>query len=181
MISAAVMRAQLEAIAKKLSDGYTDSEIMKDLNIKRATFYNYKARIFNLYGDLAAKKTEKSLEFEAEVLKDRYIRLYRALELRISSHPKDEDIGEVAVATEIAAFICTNIFKLETEGLRARQGRPLQLTEQKAIRYIGALPAGLSTPDQIPIPIDDDEDSKDPVESTERDNDETGGTEGKVF
>lgn len=175
-VSAAVMRAQLEAIAKRLSDGYTDHEIMHDLKIKRATFYNYKAKLFKQYGDVASKKSEQSLEFEAEVLKDRYIRLYRQLELRIAKHPEGEDLGEVALATEIAAITATNIFKLETEGLRARQGRPLQLTEQKAIRYIRTLPASVSEPDFTPTEgEEDDEQVTDPNESSTR------GTQEKVF
>ena len=87
-ITAGQMRGQLEEIAKKLSAGYTDREIMKDLKIPRSTFYRYKAKIFSIFGDLAAKKTEKVLEFESEILKDSYIRLYRNLETRVMDHCK---------------------------------------------------------------------------------------------
>lgn len=177
-VTAAQARAQLEMIAKRLSDGYTDREIMKDLNIKRATFYNYKAKLFKQYGDVAAKKSEKSLEFEAEVLKDRYIRLYRQLELRIAEHPKGEDLADVALATEVAAITATNIFKLETEGLRAREGRPLRINEQKAMGYIRALPVRISEPDFTPT-ANDDESIEDPNEQQQQSS--PGGTEEKMF
>lgn len=177
-ISAAQSRAQLEAIAKKVSDGYTDNEIIRDLKISRAAFYKYKTKVFNIFGDLAAKKTEKSLEFEAEVLKDRYIRLYRQLELRIAEHPKGEDLADIALASEVAAITATNIFKLETEGLRAREGRPLRINEQKAMGYIRALPVRISEPDFTPT-ANDDESIEDPNESASES--ETGGTEEKVF
>lgn len=175
-IPASLFRAQLEAIAKKISEGYTDTEIMNDLKVKRATFYNYKRKIFNQYGDLAAKKTEQSLEFEAEILKDRYIRLYRALEQRIiTKAADDESLADIALAAEVATFISTNIFKLETEGLRARQGRPLQFIEEKALRYIRTLPAAISEPDFTPTQ-EDDEQVEDPNEQQT-----TGRTEEKVF
>lgn len=152
MVAAAIMRAQLETIAKRLSDGYTDAEIMRDLKIKRTSFYSCKSKIFKQYGDLAARKLQQSLEFEAEVLKDRYIRLYRQLELKMND--KDESLADTAMAAEIAAFIATNIFKLEVEGLRARQGQRLASYEQKAIRYIQALPTEVSERDYAAVNAD---------------------------
>ena len=134
-ITAGQMRGQLEEIAKKLSAGYTDREIMKDLKIPRSTFYRYKSKIFGIFGDLAAKKTEKVLEFESEILKDRYIRLYRNLEQRVTD--RSAKLDAVANGSDVAAAIATNIFRLEMEGLRARQGRLLQQSEQKAARYLG--------------------------------------------
>jgi hypothetical protein len=124
-----------------------------------------------VFGDIAKKKTEESLELEAEILKDRYIRLYRGLELKINE--PSHGLGELAVATEVAAYLATNILKLEVEGLRARQGRWLQQSEQKAIRYIGNVSRRLSEPDYTPDK-EDDEESRDPVGTAERANETNG-------
>jgi hypothetical protein len=136
-VSNAQMNAQLEVIAKMLSDGYTDTEIMNKLNVKRSTFYVYKARLFKVYGDIAAKKTEESLELEAEILKDRFTRLFRRLELKLNE--RDNELADLALGCETAAMIGLNILKLEVEGYRAREGKVLRLNEQKAIRCIGSL------------------------------------------
>lgn len=164
------MRAQLETIAKKLREGYTDSEIMHDLQLKRTAFYSYKSKIFKVFGDIAAKKTEQSLELEAELLKERYIRLFRTIELKIS----DGSITMPQVAgADTAAAVATNIFRLEAEGLRARQGRGLQRLEQQAVRYLGDLQPRLSEPDFTHDKEESDEDPKDPVEeSTTRESEE---------
>jgi hypothetical protein len=146
-VSAGQMRAQLETIANKLSAGYTDSEIIHDLKLKRATYYNYKARITQIFGNLAMRKTEENLETELELLKDRYIRLYRNLEARL--YNKEEELEDVAYATDIAQNIATNILRLEVEGLKARQQRGLRLIEQKAIGY---LRDSIDKPTQSPIP-----------------------------
>lgn len=167
-IPAGLMRAQLEEIVKQINAGYTDLEIMKNLNINRNTFYDYKEKIFKIYGDVAAKKTEAALEFEADLLKDRYTRIFRNLMADLSITDPSQNLGDKALASEVAALIATNIFKLEFEGLRARQGRTLRVNEQKAIRYIGSLQPGLSEPDYTPTK-DDDEESKDPVGESEAD------------
>lgn len=186
-ISSAQMRAQLETIAKKLTDGYTDLEIMKDLRISSGAFYNYKRKIFKAYGDIAAKKSDQSLELEAALLKDRYIRLYRTLELKMNED--HQDLADVAMAAEIAAFIATNILRLEVEGLKQRQGRSLQFNEQKALRYLRPLSTQLSEPDSTcdsqPVPVEDDENPGDPTNGdTGREGEgepSSQGIEGTVF
>ena len=86
---AAQMCLKLEDLAKKIAAGFTDKEIMADLNLKRRTFYYYKAKVCMMFGNiprvLPCKKTEQVLEFEAEILKDRFIRLYRNLEHRATN------------------------------------------------------------------------------------------------
>jgi hypothetical protein len=108
---------------------------MQDLKLKRRTFYYYKAKVCRMFGNIAEKKTEQALEFEAEILKDRYIRLFRNLEHRATN--RNIKLRDVANASEIAAMIATNIFRLEVEGFRARKTRrELKQGEQKAARYI---------------------------------------------
>ena len=76
------MHIKLEELAKKLAAGCTDKEIIQDLKIKRRTFYYHKAKVCRMYGNIAEKKTEDVLEFEAHILKNRFLRLYRNLEQR---------------------------------------------------------------------------------------------------
>ena len=81
-IPSAHMHLKLEELAKKLAAGYTDKEIMQTLNFKRRSFYYYKAKVCSMYGNIAEKKTEQVIEFELQILKDRFMRLYRNLEQR---------------------------------------------------------------------------------------------------
>jgi hypothetical protein len=129
------MRLKLEDLAKKLAAGLTDKEIMQDLKLKRRTFYYYKAKVCRMFGNIAEKNTGQALEFEAEILKDRFIRLYRKLEHRATN--RSTKLRDVANASEVAAMIATNIFRLEVEGFRARKTRSeLKQGEQKAFRYL---------------------------------------------
>lgn len=172
-ITAGQMRAQLDTIAKKISAGYTDQDIMTDLHLKRSTFYVYKHRMFKVYGDIAAKKTQESLEFEAEILKDRYVRMFRNLEARLT---KGEATTADALGTQVAADVATNIFRLEVEGYRARQGVGLKALEQKAVKYLGNIQPKLSEPDYTPDK-DDDEEIRDPVSDN---NDSDGTAQGQM-
>ena len=81
-IPSAQMHLKLEELAKKLAAGYTDKEIMQALNLKRRSFYYHKAKVCKMFGDIAEKKTKQVLEFESQILKDRFMRLYRNLEQR---------------------------------------------------------------------------------------------------
>jgi len=74
------------------------------------------------------------LEFEAEILKDRYTQLFRNLEQRATN--RNTKLRDAANASELAAMIATNIFRLEVEGFRARKTRmELKQGQQKAARY----------------------------------------------
>jgi|SRR5215831_2126166 len=128
-------QAQLEAIAKKMSQGYTEGEIIEELRISRSTYFRYKTKVINIFGDQAQKKTQANVELEAEVLKDRLTRLFRALEIGIAD--KDIELSHRAAAAAVAQDIAINIFKLEAEGLRTRQSQVLILDSKKAARYIG--------------------------------------------
>ena len=68
-IPAAQIHLKLEDLAEKLAAGFTDKEIMQDLQIKRRTFYNYKAKVSRIFGNVTEKKMEEKLEFETEILR----------------------------------------------------------------------------------------------------------------
>jgi ACT domain-containing protein len=132
------LEQELAQIEKMISHGYTDSEIMKQLNLKRATYYIYKNKIFTASADLQRQKSMDVLSFEQQVLKDRLVRLFRILESRASDH--NTKSGDVALCVSIGQEIAINILKLENEGLRvssAQQlgGRGLNYVVKKAIEY----------------------------------------------
>lgn len=176
-ITASQRRAQIELIAKKLSQGYTDSDCMIDLKIKRATFYNYKSHIFDIWGNLSQRKSEQSIAFEADLLKDRLIRLHRMLDLRLHQN-QDDELGDIAEAANIAAQIAIAIFKLEYEGFRMKELRGTRELERQAVtsRLLnsGTFQRELSEPDFTPNE-DDDEQSNEPSDGR------TGETEEKVY
>ncbi len=133
-IPAAIIRLHLEELAKKLAQGYSDKEIMQELNLNRRTFYRYKAKVFKLWGDIAARRSGQSLEFQAQVLADRFSRLYRGLEQNITNaNNKSTRLRDKATAAHVAADLAIQLFKLEVEGIRARQ---LKQAETRAAKYV---------------------------------------------
>jgi DNA-binding CsgD family transcriptional regulator len=58
-IPAAQMHLKLEDLAKKLAAGFTDKEIMQNLQLKRRTFYNYKAKVCKMFGNISEKRQNK--------------------------------------------------------------------------------------------------------------------------
>lgn len=134
-IPSAQMHLKLEELVKKLAARCTDKEIIQDLKLKRRTFYYHKAKVCRTYGNIAEKKTEDVLEFEAHILKNRFLRLYRNLAQRLTD--RNTKLRDAANASEVAADIAINIFRLEIEGFRSRQTRrELKQNEQKAAGYI---------------------------------------------
>jgi len=100
-VPAAIMRLHLQELASLLASDMTDKQIMTQLGLKRRTYFYRKSCVHKIWGNIAAKKTKAVLEFEADVLKDRFLRLYRQLEENIAK----------------------STFKLEIEGSRYRQVR----------------------------------------------------------
>jgi hypothetical protein len=117
-------RQQLEneliEIQHRICQGHTDKEIIEELNLKERTFYYYKHKIYQMSAAIQAKKREDGMAFEMQILKDRFTRLYRLLELKAAS--PNTKAGEVAKIAEIAQDIAVNIIKLEGEGLRVLSG-----------------------------------------------------------
>lgn len=141
-IPQAQVQLELQELQKRFAAGFTDREIIADLKLAQSTFYRYKAKLYKRYGKIAERKTDQVIELEAELLKERYIKLYRNLEQKITDADNTDDLNAIANATEVATLIATNIFRLEVEGLKARQIRlELKNGEQKATRYLGLVPS----------------------------------------
>lgn len=109
-------------IEHRICQGYTDKDIMNELDIKERTFYCYKEKLYQQSADVQAKKkTEEILAFEMLILKDRLSRIYRCVEVRLTATEKTRarDLPEIATA---ACEIAKTMLKLECEGLRAISG-----------------------------------------------------------
>jgi hypothetical protein len=134
-IAVAQMRIHLEELAKKLAAGYTDKQIMQELNYKERTFYNHKAKVSRIYGNIGERKTEEALEAEAHILKDRFLHLYRALYENIAdaTNNRNTRLRDKAYAAQVAAEIAIQLLKLEVEGFRSRQARQ---AEARAAKYV---------------------------------------------
>lgn len=110
----------LMEIEHRICQGHTDKEIIEELGIKERTFYYYKEKLYQQSAEIQAKKTEQILVFESQILKDRLTDMYRQLQQRArAENTKARDLAEITTA---AYNIAINIFKLESEGLRALSG-----------------------------------------------------------
>jgi DNA-binding CsgD family transcriptional regulator len=107
---------ELIEIQHRICQGNTDKEIIEGLNIKERTFYYYKHKLYQMSAAIQAKKREEVMAFETQILKDRFTRLYRHLELKAAS--PNTKAGEVAKIAKTAQEIAVNILKLEGEGIR---------------------------------------------------------------
>lgn len=133
----------IDEIGKLLSDGKPDREIMEQLQIKRSQYYEYKSKLFQESGklfDRFNKEHRDSLIFHKELLSERLTRLYKQAELDLTQSTLAENGSNKASIYLVAQNIATNIFKLESEGLRilangqGRQLRDLQThNERKGI------------------------------------------------
>ena len=107
-------------IEHRICQGYTDKEIIEEIGVKERTFYYYKEKLYQQSAEIQAKKTEQILVFESQILKDRLTDMYRQLQQRArAENTKARDLAEITTA---AYNIAINIFKLESEGLRALSG-----------------------------------------------------------
>jgi hypothetical protein len=78
---------------------------------------------------IQAKKTEQILVFEAQIL-DRQTQLYKQLQQKVrDENTKARDLGKITTTTYNIAI---NIFKLESEGLRAFS--PINKLTNKAVQ-----------------------------------------------
>lgn len=125
---------KIEAIARKLAVGYTDSEIMHELKMSTRTYYEYKHRVAEKYTDMARLNVSvESLQLDANLLIDRLTRLYRNLEISLNDC---ESVGEKGEVADVAAAIALTIFKVKGETFRVYQTRDIRQLEIKANRYI---------------------------------------------
>lgn len=102
-----------------LASGMIDRDIIEQLHLKKTQYYAYRARLYKQSGELFDRTTDDELIHQKQILQERFIRLFRRLELDLNE-------GDINNANRPALYlagqnIATNIFKVQYEGLKALQ------------------------------------------------------------
>ena len=107
----------MQQIFRLLLENKSQEEIARELHISTRTVARYSQRIDKRYGQMQRQKTDDTLFLEYNLLKNRLLTLYKALENQVVS---DKTSGtEKAKCAEVAANICLDVLKLESEGIKA--------------------------------------------------------------
>lgn len=111
------IQQDIDKIGRLLASGAIDREIMEQLHLKKSQYYAYRARLFKESGLLFDRTTDDELIHQKTILQERFIRLYRRLELDLNQ-------GDINGSNRPGLYlagqsIATNIFKLNYEGLKA--------------------------------------------------------------
>lgn len=108
---------QLELIFRMLLENKTNEQIASELKISIRSVQNYKRRLEQRYMAYQRQKTDDTVFLECNLLKNRLLTLYKALETQVIS---DKTSGtEKAKCAEVAANIAIDVLKMESEGIRA--------------------------------------------------------------
>src|SRR5918995_6060371 len=117
MISKQQYEAQLQHIFRLLLENKTQEEIAGELHISSRTVTRYSQRIEKRYGQMQRQKTDDTMFLECNLLKNRLLTLYKALETQVIS---DKTSGtEKAKCAEVAANIAIDVFE---DGKRRNSG-----------------------------------------------------------
>ena len=117
MINKQQYEAQLQQIFRLLLENKTQEEIAYELNISTRTVARYYQRIEKRYGQIQRQKTDDTMFLECNLLRNRLLTLYKALETQVIS---DKTSGtEKAKCAEVAANIAIDVVKMESEAIRA--------------------------------------------------------------
>ena len=107
----------MQHIFRLLLENKSQEEIERELHISTRTVARYSQRIDKRYGQMQRQKTDDTLFLEYNLLKNRLLTLYKALENQVVS---DKTSGtEKAKCAEVAANICIDVLKMESEGIKA--------------------------------------------------------------
>jgi hypothetical protein len=119
-IAKQLYEAQLQQIICMLLENKTNEQIASELKISVRTVQNYKQRIDKRYGDFQRSKTGNTLFMECQLFKNRMLSLYKGLE-RVVTSQDDRNVSgtKKAKCAEVAANICIDVLKMESEGIRA--------------------------------------------------------------
>jgi hypothetical protein len=117
----AVLKSKLELylqqIFRMLLESKTEEAIAKELGVSTRTVQRYKVILDQRYGAIWKQKTNDTLFLECNLFKNRMLKLYRAMEDKVTS---DKTTAvEKSRCAEIAANIAIDVLKMESEGLRA--------------------------------------------------------------
>ena len=107
----------LQQIFRMLLESKTEEAIAKELGVSTRTIQRYKVILDQRYGSIWKQKTNDTLYTECSLFKHRMLTLYKILEgkaadLKVSG-------SDAARCCEIAASICVDLLRMESEGIRS--------------------------------------------------------------
>jgi hypothetical protein len=108
---------QLELIFRMLLENKTNEQIASELKISIRSVQNYKRRLEQRYMTYQRQKTDDTMFLECNLLKNRLLTLYKALETQVTS--QNTSGTEKAKCAEVAANIALDVLKMESESIRA--------------------------------------------------------------
>jgi hypothetical protein len=107
----------LQQIFRMLLESKTEEAIAKELGVSTRTVQRYKVILDQRYGEIWKQKTNDTLFLECNLFKNRMLKLYKALEDKVTS---DKTTAvETAKCAEVAANIAIDVLKMESEGIKA--------------------------------------------------------------
>jgi hypothetical protein len=116
-------QATVNEVGRLLSLGLLDREIITQLNLKRAQFFNYKQKLYEQSAAQFEKQKMSDLAYHKDLLHDRLTRILRHIETKLSE--RDDRTGnsllnprEYAGLALAGQNLAINLFKLESEGQR---------------------------------------------------------------
>jgi hypothetical protein len=95
----------------------TNEQIASELKISIRSVQNYKRRLEQRYMAYQRQKTDDTVFLECNLLKNRLLILYKALETQVISGQTSGT--EKAKCAEVAANIAIDVLKMESEGIKA--------------------------------------------------------------
>lgn len=121
------IKAHIDEIHKLIGLGYTDTEIIEKMQLRPATYYFYRRKLFREHGRrLDQAISEDRLAFSMQNLEDRLNKIYRTLNIFVTKAASDRadpmSAREIAPVAIVMENIAINLFKLQHEGLRIVKG-----------------------------------------------------------
>ena len=107
----------LQQIVRMLLVSKTEESIAKELGVSTRTVQRYKIILDQRYSEIWKQKTHDTLFLECNLFKNRMLKLYKALEDKVTS---DKTTAvEKSRCAEVAANIAIDVLKMESEVIRA--------------------------------------------------------------
>ena len=123
----AVLKSKLELylqqIFRMLLESKTEEAIAKELGVSTRTIQRYKVILDQRYGSIWKQKTNDTLFLECNLFKNRMLKLYKALEDKVTSDKTTA--AEKSKCAEIAANIAIDVLKMESEGIHKSHSRKI--------------------------------------------------------
>lgn len=120
----------LAELGRLLTIGLSDIEIMNKMNLRRSTYYYYRARLFEMHGESFKRLKPEDLAFHIDTYRERMTKTASKLDAALNIALRSTDpmiFREAASIATILQNISINLLKLESESIAvARSGLPTE-------------------------------------------------------